>query len=98
MNLEQQVQELMLQNQVLKAWELVKDTDYPLKDAVYAKVRHAFDPKEYQKYYREDMEEVPFPKKFTFGCDRIVPRYSWLMGNLVKIPIENLLDIGCGTG
>lgn len=97
-NLEQQTQELMLSNQPLKAWELVKNTDYPLRDAVYAKVRHAFDPKEYQKYYREDLEEVSFPKQFTFGCDRIVPRYSWLMQILLKRKIENLLDIGCGSG
>lgn len=98
MNLDQQVQDLMLQNQPLKAWELVKDTDYPLKKEVYAKIRHAFDPKEYEKFYKKDMEEIPFPKKWTFGCDRIVPRYSWLMGNLVKLEIESLLDIGCGSG
>ena len=97
-NLEQQLQELMLLNQPLQCWDLIKDTNHPLKDAVYAKVRHAFEPKEYHKYYREALNEVPFPRKWTFGCDRIVPRYSWLMGNLVKREIENLLDIGCGSG
>ena len=97
-NLEQQIQELMLLNQPLQAWNLVKDITSPLKDAVYAKVRHAFEPKEYQKYYAEDLNEVPFPIKWTFGCDRIVPRYTWLIGNLVKIDVKHLLDIGCGTG
>ncbi len=97
-SLEQQIQTFMRLNQPLKAWNLVKDTDSPLKEKVYAKVRHAFESEEYQKYYRENLVEYPFPKKFTFGCDRIVPRYSWLMQNLLKREIKDLLDIGCGTG
>lgn len=97
-NLEQQIQELMLQNQPILAWELVKKTKSPLKDAVYAKVRHAFDKKEYQQYYRYENDEVPFPKQFTYACDRIVPRYSWLVGRLFQKLPQSLLDVGCGTG
>ncbi len=92
-SLEKQIDELMDDNQPLKAWELIKDTDHPLKDKVYAKVKHAFDPKEYKKFYSEDLEEVPTPQ------GTILPdRFVWVLDKLEKQKPKTMIDLGCADG
>lgn len=93
-----QIEELMRINQPLKAWELVKNTNHPLKQDIYMKVKHAFEPSAYDKFYKEDLKETPFPLKFAYGCDRIVPRFSWLIDKIIKDGYQNILDIGCADG
>lgn len=97
-SLDKQVDILMDNNQALDAWNLVKDTDYPKKDKVYAKVRHAFDPEEYRKFYAEDLNEIPVPEELSVDAQRIAPRFAWLQSQTeIKKP-KTLLDLGCADG
>lgn len=97
-SLDKQVEELMDNNQALDAWDLVKDTDYPKKDKVYAKVRHAFDPEAYRKFYAEDLNEVPVPEEIAVDCQKLAPRFAWLQACVeIKRP-KSLIDLGCADG
>ena len=97
-SLDKQVDELMDNNQALDAWDLVKDTDYPKKDKVYAKVRHAFDPEEYRKFYAEDLDEHPVAEDVALDMQRIAPRFGWLQSQVeIKKP-KSLIDLGCADG
>lgn len=97
-SLDKQVETLMDNNQPLDAWNLVKDTDYPKKDKVYAKVRHAFDPEEYRKFYAEDLAEVPVPEELAVDAQRIAPRFGWLQACVEQKKPKSLLDLGCADG
>jgi len=91
--LETLVEKEMDNNQALRAWDLVKDTDSPLKERVWLKVRHAFRPKYYRKFYEEQLVEVPMEKGQVFPS-----RFEWIDGRLrAKMP-RTLADLGCATG
>lgn len=101
-NLDKQVEELMENNQSLDAWNLVKDTNYPKKDKVYAKVRHAFEPEAYNKFYSEDLDEKPVPEELALDCTKLAPRFKWVVEELEKKPKTSTrlvcLDVGCADG
>lgn len=97
-SLDKQVEILMDNNQALDAWNLVKDTDYPKKDKVYEKVRHAFEPDAYKKFYAEDLEEVPVPEEIAVDCQRLAPRFGWLQSQVETKRPKTLLDLGCADG
>jgi FkbM family methyltransferase len=95
-SIEKQVEELMDDNQPLKAWELVKDLDNPIKDKVYSVVRHAFDYDEYKRYYSKDLIENPIDEQACTQIDKIYPRFGWLIPKLQHI--DTLVDLGCADG
>lgn len=97
-SLDKQVEELMDNNQALDAWNLVKDTDYPKKDKVYAKVKHAFDPEAYRKFYAEDLDEVPVPEELAVDAQRIAPRFGWLQAQVEQKKPRSVIDLGCADG
>lgn len=98
MTLEEQVQTLMDNNQALKAWDLVKDTDSPLKPKVWEKVKHAFDPAEYAKYYKENLVEYPMDEQTALECYKTAPRFAWLVNKLVGTGYKTVVDLGCADG
>ena len=97
-DLNQQVIELMDDNQALKAWDLVKDSESPLKDRVWLRVKHAFEPESYQKYYRDNLKEEPFDEERALNIDKVIPRYAWLKEKLLKNKPKTLIDLGCADG
>lgn len=98
MTLDEQVNDLMDKNQALKAWNLVKDTDYPKKDRVYLKVKHAFEPEAYHNFYANDLPEKPVPAHLADNIWNVYPRYTWLLEKLNAQKPLTLLDIGCADG
>ena len=88
----------MENNQALDAWNLVKDTDYPKKDLVYAKVRHAFEPEVYRKFYAEDLDENPIPEELALNCITLAPRFKWVVEEIGKQRPKNMIDLGCADG
>ncbi len=97
-DLEKQLEELMDHNEALQAWELVKDTDYPKKDRVWLKVKHAFNEEDYKKYYSDDLVENPVPEIIAYDCARLNPRFEWLMKKLGEQKPKTLIDLGCADG
>ena len=97
-NLDKQVQELMDNNQALDAWNLVKDTDYPKKDRIYLKVRHAFEPEVYKDYYSNDLVEKPVPEEIALNCITLAPRFKWVVEEIGKQRPRSVLDLGCADG
>lgn len=99
-SLEKQVEALMEDNQPLKAWDLVKDTDSPLKERVYLRVKHAFEPEAYKKYYTEDLIENPVPEEIALDCTKLAPRFKWVVEKIEKKkPRPNrVIDLGCADG
>jgi len=97
-SLDKQVDELMENNQALDAWNLVKDTDYPKKNKVYAKVVHAFDPEAYRKFYAEDLAENPVPEEVALNCIILAPRFKWVVEEIGKQRPKSVLDLGCADG
>ena len=98
-SLRKQVDALMDDNQALKAWELVKDSDNKeLKDAVYEKVRHAFEPEAYKDYYQNDLVENPIPEDDVIFADKLYPRFLWLFNKLKEQKPKTLIDLGCADG
>ena len=97
-NLQQQIDELMDDNQALKAWDLVKDTDSPLKEKVWAKVKHSFEPETYKKFYSEGLNEQPFDEERALNIDKTIPRYAWLAKKLEEKKPRTLVDLGCADG
>ena len=93
-----EVDRLMEDNQSLKAWDLVKDTNYEIKDRVWLRVKHAFNPEDYKKYYSELLDEKPYPEEVALDCTLLGPRFKWLLD---KISLQNpkyVLDLGCADG
>lgn len=97
-SLEAQVEELMENNQSLKAWDLVKDTDSPLKEKMWPRIKHAFNKEDYIKYYSEQLEEKPFDEEVAFNIHKYIPRYNWMVNKLVKKLPKTLCDLGCADG
>lgn len=97
-NLYKAVDELMEDNQPLKAWDLVKDTDSPLKDKLWERVKHAFNKKDYKKYYSEKLEEHPVSEEIARDCTKLAPRFKWLIGEIEKKDYKSILDLGCADG
>ena len=99
MNLRTEVDRLMDLNQALKAWDLVKDIDDPLKERVRLKVRHAFDPEEYRKFYQDNSEERPIRDEFVYDCTKIgEPRLKWVVDNILQKKQSPVVDLGCADG
>jgi 2-polyprenyl-3-methyl-5-hydroxy-6-metoxy-1,4-benzoquinol methylase len=96
--LEKQVEDLMEDNQALKAWDLVKDTESPLKERVWLRVKHAFEPEAYEKYYKEEMKEVPLPEDLALDCTKYAPRFKWLIEKIEQQKPEKIIDLGCADG
>jgi FkbM family methyltransferase len=97
-NLEKLVEELMDNNQALQAWDVVKDTNSPLREKVYKRVRHAFDKEAYRKYYTEDLEENPMPEDQAKDCTLFAPRFRWLVNRVELNKHKTLVDLGCADG
>lgn len=98
MNLNQQIEHLMDMNQALQAWDLVKNTDHPLKDRVWLKVKHAFDDKAYRDYYENDLREIPIAEEVAYDVMKHDARFRWLMPKLMQLMPKSVLDIGCADG
>lgn len=96
--IELQVEELMDDNQALKAWELVKNINTPLKDRVWQKVKHAFDEKEYKKFYSEDLTEHPFDEEYITQAEKIYPRFDWVVPKILNSGAKTVCDLGCADG
>jgi 2-polyprenyl-3-methyl-5-hydroxy-6-metoxy-1,4-benzoquinol methylase len=96
--MEQQIEHLMDMNQALQAWDLVKDTNDPLKDRVWLKVKHAFDDKAYREYYMNDLREIPIAEEVAYDVTKHDARFRWLMPKLMKLFPKSVLDIGCADG
>lgn len=97
-SLDEQVDALMDHNQALKAWDLVKDTDYSKKDLLYKKVRHAFEPEEYTKYYSQALTEHPVSEETALDCTTLAPRFKWVVEQIEKQHPTEVLDLGCADG
>ena len=97
-SLEKQIEELMEDNQTLKAWDLVKDTDSPLKDRVWLRVKHAFNKEDYIKYYQEELFEIPFDEEIALNIQNHIPRYKWMVPKILARKPKNLVDLGCADG
>ena len=97
-SLERQVESLMDDNQPLKAWDLVKDTDSPLKERVYLRVKHAFEPEVYKKYYSEELTELPVDGDIYLRMDEGWPRFGWIIPRIRVLKPKSVLDLGCADG
>ncbi len=97
-NLDKVVEELLENNQTLKAWELVKDTTWPKKDRLWLRVRHAFDKDAYKKYYSEDLIEKLVPEEMALDCTKLYPRFKWLVESIEKQKPKDVIDLGCADG
>lgn len=104
-SLEKQIEQLMDDNQPLKAWDLVKDFDstYPnpngeLRNKVYAKVRHAFEPEEYKEFYSKHLPEVPINEELMTQAENVYPRWRWFFNSIKDKKVKTLIDLGCADG
>jgi len=97
-NLDKHVEALLEDNQALKAWELVKDTNSPLKEKLWPRVKHAFNKKDYVKYYSEDLVETPIPEELCTEADRMYPRIGWLIKRIEEQKARTVIDLGCADG
>lgn len=98
--LEVEVVKLLEDNQVLKAWDLVKDTNWSKKDRLWLRVKHAFNKEDYIKYYSEQLEEHPVKEEYATQADVIYPRFQWLVKCILKNkPYKGRgADLGCADG
>jgi 2-polyprenyl-3-methyl-5-hydroxy-6-metoxy-1,4-benzoquinol methylase len=85
-------------NQALKAWNLVKDTDSPLKERVWLRVKHAFNPDDYKKYYSEQLVENAVSDDLALDCTELYPRFKWLVNNILSKGYKTCVDLGCADG
>ena len=97
-SLVKQVEELMEDNQALKAWALVKDTDSPLKDRVWLRVKHAFDPQAYKEYYEKDLTENPVSEEIALDCTKLAPRFAYVVPKILELRPKTLVDLGSADG
>lgn len=93
-----EVEKLLEDNQVLKAWEMVKDTNWPLKDRLWLRVKHAFNKDDYIKYYSEQLVEHPIKEEYATQCEVVYPRFQWLVQSIEKLNPLTVLDLGCADG
>jgi 2-polyprenyl-3-methyl-5-hydroxy-6-metoxy-1,4-benzoquinol methylase len=82
----------------LKAWDLVKDTNWPKKDRLWLRVKHAFNKEDYLKYYSEQLEEHPVKEEYATQADRIYPRFQWMVKSIISQGAKTLIDLGCADG
>lgn len=97
-NIDRMVEELLENNQVLKAWDVVKDTNWPKKDRLWLRVKHAFNPEDYKKYYSEQLEEDAVSEEMALDCTKLYPRFKWLVESIEKQKAKDVLDLGCADG
>lgn len=97
-SLVKEVDALMEDNQALKAWDLVKDTDSPLKERVWLRVKHAFNDKEYKDYYQNKLIENPMPEDIALDCTQFSARFRWVVDELKRTDYKTILDVGCADG
>lgn len=97
-NLDKLVEDLLENNQTLKAWDVVKDTNWPLKDRLWLRVKHAFNPEDYKKYYSEQLVENPVSEEMALDCTKLYPRFKWLVDSIEKQGAKTALDLGCADG
>lgn len=106
-SLDKKVRDLMLDNQALKAWDLVKDTNSPIKERVWLRVKHAFDDQAYKDYYSTGIEEYPVSEDEALNIDKRFPRFGWIVPKILEGkfnypeytgPDKRLLDLGCADG
>lgn len=96
--IEDEVNDLMEDNQALKAWELVKDLNNPIKDKVWQRVKHAFNKEDYKKYYTTQLVENPVSEEIALDCTKLAPRFKWIVDEIIKLNPKNLIDYGCADG
>lgn len=96
--IEVEVVKLLEDNQVLKAWDLVKDTNWSKKDRLWLRVKHAFNKEDYIKYYSEQLEEHPVKEEYATQADIIYPRFQWMVQSIVKQGAKDMIDLGCADG
>lgn len=96
--IEVEVVKLLEDNQVLKAWDLVKDTNWSKKDRLWLRVKHAFNKEDYIKYYSEQLKEIPVKEEYSTQADLIYPRFQWMINSIVKQNPKKVLDLGCADG
>jgi len=97
-SIDKQVEEAMEDNQALKAWDLVKDTNSPLKGRVWLRVKHAFDGQAYKDYYSKELVENPVPDELALDCTNLFPRFRWVVENAMKNSPKTAIDLGCADG
>jgi FkbM family methyltransferase len=97
-NLQKHVEALLEDNQALKAWDLVKDTNSPLKDKLWPRVKHAFNKEDYIKYYSEDLVENPVPEEYATDCTLMYPRFKWLVDRIEEQKPKTTIDLGSADG
>ena len=98
MTLEEQIEFEMDNNQALRAWDLIKDVDVPLRERVWLKVKHAFNDADYREYYENDLREDPVREEIAYDVLKHDARFRWLMPKLMKLMPSSVLDIGCADG
>lgn len=98
-NMDKMVEELLENNQALQAWDLVKDTNWPKKDRLWLRVKHAYNKEAYLKYYSEDLIETPVSEEMALDCTKLYPRFKWLVESIEKQkPTGKIVDLGCADG
>lgn len=97
-NLAKEVETLMEDNQALKAWDLVKNGDSPLKERVWLRVKHAFDEKEYKDYYKNQLEEAPMPEDIALDVTQFSSRFKWAVDEVKRNDYKTVADLGCADG
>lgn len=93
-----EVEKLLEDNQPLKAWDLVKDTDWPKKDRLWLRVKHAFNKEDYIKYYSQDLVEEPIREEYSTQAEKVFPRFAWLVKNIEEKKPKSVVDLGCADG
>lgn len=96
--LDYEVEKLLEDNLVLKAWDLVKDTNWPKKDRLWLRVKHAFNKDDYIKYYSEQLVEHPVKEEYATQADVIYPRFQWMIQGIERQKPKTLVDLGCADG
>ncbi len=97
-NLDKMVEELLENNQPLKAWDVVKDTNWPKKERLWLRVKHAFNPEDYKKYYSEQLVEYPVSEEQALDCTTLYPRFKWVVESIEKQGAKTVLDLGSADG
>ncbi len=96
--LENNIDRQMDLNQALKAWDLVKDIEHPLKQRVWEKVKHAFDKDTYIKYYSQDLREFPVAMETALNCTTMNTRMLWVVARIQENNERFVCDLGCADG
>lgn len=97
-SLDKRVRDLMLDNQALKAWDLVKDTNSPIKERVWLRVKHSFDSQAYRDYYSSGIEEYPISEDEATNIDKRFPRFGWVVPKVLDLKPGDFIDLGCADG